>query len=265
MLHGIDHVLIAAADPEVAARELEEELGLRATGGGHHAGLGTWNRLVFLNDGSYLELIGVENADEARRWAVGVAAMEALAQGGGFAGYALDCRPIEADVRVLGGYGSHIGPVVAGSRRRDDGEMVAWRSALPPQIGAHGIPFLIEHLASGVEWSPEAVAERGRSAHPIGSRVLLDGLELPAREPEARAADYARDLGLAMRIVGGAVVTTVGPHVVRLVRAAEGTPVTLRLAADVAPRQVELLGVRFAVARAGTPPATAAGPAMAAR
>lgn len=250
MLHGIDHVLIATADPEAAARELEEELGLRATGGGHHAGLGTWNRVVFLNDGSYLELIGVENADEARRWAVGMAAMEALAEGGGFAGYALDCRPIEADVRLLTGYGSRIGPVVAGSRRRDDGELVAWRSALPPHIGAHGIPFLIEHLASGVEWSPEAVAERARIAHPIGSRVLLSGLELPVPEPEARAADYARDLGVLMRVVGGAVVATVGRHLVRLARATDGTPVTLRLVAEAAPREMDLLGVRFSLERA---------------
>jgi hypothetical protein len=250
VLHGIDHVLIATADPEAAARELEEELGLRATGGGHHAGLGTWNRLVFLNDGSYLELIGVENADEAGRWAVGVATMEALAQGGGFAGYALDCRPIDADVRVLTGYGSRIGRVVAGSRRREDGELVAWRSALPPRIGAHGIPFLIEHLASGVEWSPEAVAERARFAHPIGSRVLLSALELPVPGPESLAADYARDLGVTMRIVGGAVVATVGRHLVRLVRRTDDAPVTLRLVAEAASRQVDLLGVRFSFERA---------------
>jgi hypothetical protein len=250
VLHGIDHVLIATADPEAAARELEEELGLRATGGGHHAGLGTWNRLVFLNDGSYLELIGVENADEARRWAVGVAALEALAEGGGFAGYALDCRPIEADVRVLAGYGSRIGPVVAGSRRRDDGELVAWRSALPPHIGAHGIPVLIEHLASGVEWSPEAVAERAGFAHPVGTRVLLSRLELPVPEPEALAADYARDLGLSMRIVGGAVVANVGRHLVRLARAIDDAPVTLRLVGEATPRQADLLGVRFSFERA---------------
>jgi hypothetical protein len=53
-----------------------------------------------------------------------------------------------------------------------------------------------------------------------------------------------------MRIVGGAVVATVGRHLVRLVRRTDDAPVTLRLVAEAASRQVDLLGVRFSFERA---------------
>src|SRR5688500_3141679 len=60
MIRGIDHLVIACAEPDQAAGELESALGLTAAGGGRHAGLGTFNRIAWLADGSYLELIGVD-------------------------------------------------------------------------------------------------------------------------------------------------------------------------------------------------------------
>ena len=67
MIRGIDHLVIACADPDAAATELESNLGLTAAGGGRHQGLGTFNRIVWLADGSYLELIGVEDREAASR------------------------------------------------------------------------------------------------------------------------------------------------------------------------------------------------------
>ncbi|MEJ7801882.1 MAG: VOC family protein [Candidatus Limnocylindria bacterium] len=58
MIRGIDHLVIACADPAAAATELESALGLAVGGGGRHDGLRTFNRIVWLADGSYLELIG---------------------------------------------------------------------------------------------------------------------------------------------------------------------------------------------------------------
>ena len=46
MLVGIDHLVIACADPDAAAADLEREVGVRAAGGGRHRALGTFNRLV---------------------------------------------------------------------------------------------------------------------------------------------------------------------------------------------------------------------------
>ena len=50
MFIGIDHLVIAVADPDYAATQLELEVGLKATGGGRHKTLGTFNRLVWLGD-----------------------------------------------------------------------------------------------------------------------------------------------------------------------------------------------------------------------
>ena len=64
MFAGIDHVVVACEDPNATANQLEEELGLSFTSGGRHPGAGTWNRLAWLADGSYLELIGVADRRE---------------------------------------------------------------------------------------------------------------------------------------------------------------------------------------------------------
>jgi len=52
MIRGIDHLVIACADPAAAATELQSALGLAVGGGGRHDGLGTFNRIVWLADGS---------------------------------------------------------------------------------------------------------------------------------------------------------------------------------------------------------------------
>ena len=78
MIRGIDHLVIACADPDAAARELEEAIGIAATGGGRHVGRGTFNRIAWLADGSYLELIGVDDRDAAMQQPVGAAAVRAL-------------------------------------------------------------------------------------------------------------------------------------------------------------------------------------------
>ena len=88
MPDAIDHLVIAVPDPEVAAAELEAELGIAVTGGGEHPGVGTFNRLAFLGD-AYLELIGVRDAAAATRWPVGAATQHVLQCGGGFVTYAL--------------------------------------------------------------------------------------------------------------------------------------------------------------------------------
>ena len=71
----IDHVIYATQDLAAAAARLEADHGLRATGGGRHAGIGTENRIVPLG-GGYLELIAVADRAEAERSALGAALAE---------------------------------------------------------------------------------------------------------------------------------------------------------------------------------------------
>ena len=61
---ALDHVIVAVADLDEAARRYDEQHGLTALAGGRHAGHGTGNRIVPLG-GSYIELMGVVDREEA--------------------------------------------------------------------------------------------------------------------------------------------------------------------------------------------------------
>src|SRR5215217_8663351 len=127
MLTGIDHVIIAADDPDVAAGRLEVELGLLPGGGGRHQGVGTFNRLVWLGD-SYLELVGVFDADVAEAGMFGRHINSVLATApNGFAGVALATVDLAATVSQLHGMGSPIADPLDGERLRPDGRVVRWR------------------------------------------------------------------------------------------------------------------------------------------
>ncbi|MEO6059426.1 MAG: VOC family protein [Candidatus Limnocylindria bacterium] len=245
---GIDHVVIAVADPDAAAAELTERVGLAFTGGGRHPGLGTFNRLAFLGD-AYLELIGVEDAAAAQGWSVGRAAVRSLERGGGFVTYALADDGIRGTVARLQANGSSIGPVVHGSRQGSDGEAVEWWTATPPELGPELPPFLIKHAAWGVEWGTEAMDERRAFVHPLGTPASLIGLELEVRDPVALAASWVVEAGMMFAWFGATLVATIGRHVIRLVAAGNGLEQpTAWIAASVdRPRATTTLGLRFIV------------------
>jgi hypothetical protein len=253
MIRGIDHLIIACADPDAAAAELASTIGLAAGGGGRHEGRGTFNRIVWLADGSYLELVGVEDAELARRGPVGLAAVRALdAHGGGLATWALRDDDLEATAAALGAIGT-FGPVVHGSRRRADGEVTEWWTSFPTtDLAPDATPFLIQHAATGAEWSHAAVAERAAFVHPIGAPVGLARLDIATADPPSTAAAIHDALGTDFWAVADLAVAEIGPHVVRLVPRREmpvPAVVTLSAAVD-APRTAELLGLRFDVERA---------------
>jgi catechol 2,3-dioxygenase-like lactoylglutathione lyase family enzyme len=251
MASGIDHVVIAVADPDVAAAELTEEVGLAFTAGGRHAGLGTFNRIAFLGD-AFLELMSVDDVAAAQGWAIGAAAVRALERGGGFATYGLVDDAIRNTVARLGANGSSIGPVVHGSRERPDGERVEWWTATPPLLGPDRPPFLIKHLAAGAEWGAGALAARRSFVHPIGSPVVIERLEIAAPDPLGLAADCGHGLGLEFQVIGTVAACSIGPHVVRLVEGRSAA--TLVIGADVpAPRRINAHGMRFEIVPALLP------------
>lgn len=260
MIRGIDHVVIACADPDAAASELEAALGLTATGGGRHEGRGTFNRIAWLADGSYLELIGVSDPEAALRQPVGAAAVRVLeGNGGGLATYALRDDAVEMTASTLAAIGS-FGAASHGSRQRDDGELVEWWSSFPrTDLAADATPFLIQHALAGAEWSHAALAERAGFRHPIGSPVSLVRLDIASSDPPSTAATIHEHLGLDFWAVADLAVADVGPHVIRLLPRREmAVPAVITLAAEIdAPRTAELLGLRFDVERAELPLPTA--------
>ena len=257
VIRGIDHLVIACGDPNAAAAELEASLGLSCTGGGRHEGIGTLNRIAWLADDSYLELIGVEDRDLALRHPVGAAVVATLdATGGGLATYALRDDGLEATVGGLQGAGSSIGPVQHGSRRRDDEELVEWWAAFPEgPLGPDAPPFLIEHALVGAEWGAAARAARASFRHPIGSPVILARVDVASADPLGTAAAFHEQLGIDMWAVADLAVADVGAHVIRLVPRREmAFPAVLTVGADIdTPRTMELLGVRFDVERVALP------------
>jgi hypothetical protein len=255
MIRGIDHLVIACEDPDAAAAELERSIGLKATGGGRHDGLGTFNRLVWLSDGSYLELIGVDDRAAAVGQPVGAAAVRALDAGGGLATFALLDDDVEVTAATLGARGS-FGPVRPGSRRRPDGELVEWWVAMPnAELGPTSLPFLIQHAYAGAEWGLAALEERSGYVHPLGSPVALVRLDIATPDPPVAAATVHEQLGIDFWAVADLAVAEVGSHVLRYVpRGQVPVPAVVTLAAEIdAPRTAELLGLRFDVERAELP------------
>ncbi len=256
MIRGIDHLVIACADPDEAANQLESGLGISATGGGRHAGRGSRNRIVWLADGSYLELIGIEDAELAGRSPVSAAAVRTLEQhGGGLATYALQEDDIETAAAALGAIGA-VGPVSHGTRTRDDGEVVAWWTSFPNgDLAPDATPFLIQHAFTGAEWGADAMAARAAFRHPIGSPVGLARLDIATADPPTAAATIHAQLGIDFWAVADLAVADVGPHVIRLVPTREmPVPAVVTLTAQIdAPTTAQLLGMRFDVERAAVP------------
>jgi len=262
MFLGIDHLVIAVADPDDAAAQLEGELGLAATGGGRHDALGTFNRLVWLGD-TYLELIGVFARALAERSWIGAPTVRMVGLGGGLATWAIATDALEADLAALRAAGSDLGDPIGGERRRAGGALVRWRLATPALLGPSQPPFLIEHDAASAEWTPADRAARLALAQPLGGPVRLEALELAVDDVNGTRQRFARTAGLQFRpslTGGGSRDADVGRQIVRLRprRGGSGSAV-IRLAAPVPEeRAVELLDCRWVVRPArGSPVATA--------
>ncbi len=255
MFLGIDHLVIAVADPDDAAAQLEAAVGLEATGGCRHDALGTFNRLVWLGD-TYLELIGVFNPALAERSWMGPPMLRTLDEGGGLATWAITTDALEADLAGLRDTGSDLGDPVAGERLRADGAVVRWRLAAPRLLGPSEPPFLIEHDPASAEWAPADRAARRTQEHAIGGPVPLEVLELPVDDVNGTIQRFLRTTGLRFRpslAGGGARDSNVGGQLVRLRprRGASGAAV-VRLTAPVADeRAVELFGCRWVVRPSG--------------
>ena len=253
MASGIDHIVIAVADPDAAAAELTERVGLAFTAGGRHAGRGTFNRIAFLGD-AYLELMGVNDPAAAAGWAIGAAAVRALEHGGGLATYGLVDDAIRNSVKRLQANGSSIGPVVHDSRERPDGEMVEWWTASVGELGPERPPFLIKHLYAGAEWGPDALAARRAFVHQLGSPAVIEQLQVATPDPQGVAAACYRDLDLQFWAVGDVAVCSVGRHAIRLVGGEAGATIVIGAEVD-ASRGVNVCGIRFEIVPATLPAA----------
>lgn len=191
LLMRLDHLVYATPDLNLGIDTIEKVLGVRATPGGQHPGLGTRNALVALGPSSYLEIIGPdpEQPKPAGRRRFGIDELKAprivrwVAQG----------TELEKVAAAAAGKGIKLGAVIPGSRRRPDGVVLAWRYTDPATEVADGlVPFFIDW---GTSPHPSATAARGatlisvRAEHPDAERVqkMINALGLDLRVQKGSA------------------------------------------------------------------------------
>jgi Glyoxalase-like domain len=183
----LDHVVIAAADLDTAARELEDRYGLASIPGGRHPDWGTANRIVPLG-ATYLELIAVVDEPTAARTLAGRWVKSAPT--GQPLGWAVRTNDLDAIAGRLGLMTS------AGSRVTPDGEVLRWRSAgLEDAVDEPTLPFFIEWhpdtpFPGGTDASPFAISKLELEGDPGRLAAWLDGHSLPllVREGTPRVA-----------------------------------------------------------------------------
>jgi hypothetical protein len=73
----LDHVIYGTTDLDAATERIESTLGLTVEPGGHHVGQGSHNRIVPLGPG-YLELLAIDDADEAAASPIGRILLDVL-------------------------------------------------------------------------------------------------------------------------------------------------------------------------------------------
>jgi hypothetical protein len=192
VLAQVDHLVYATPDLDAGIRTIEGLVGVRATPGGQHPGLGTKNALVALGPGRYLEIIGPDpdqpTSPQPRRFGIDGLKQPRLI---GWVAKSTDLEPLVRKARTAG---VGLGDVIAGSRKRPDGVVLAWRYTDPSVVIEHRlIPYFIDW---GTSPHPAASAARGatlvalRAEHPDASRVgkmlMQIGLALPVQPgPEA--------------------------------------------------------------------------------
>jgi hypothetical protein len=184
-----DHAIYAVRDFEAAALRFSEDFGLAAVPGGRHVGWGTANWIVPLGS-SYLELIGVENEDEASRSNLGRHLLSVLAEGERWIGWVVRPQSLDETIARLGLQSSE------GSRTRPDGTTVRWRSTDPAVTMADpSRPFFIEWLV------PEELHPgRTDAAH----RVQPRGISwVQVRGEESAVRSWLGDQSLPVRVAAG--------------------------------------------------------------
>lgn len=188
-LARLDHLVYATPDLQLGIDTIEQRLGVKATPGGQHPGLGTRNALVALGPTSYLEIIGPDSeqpkptgprrfgiddlkAPRIVRWVVKTNDLPVVVE-----------RATRASIKL--------GGLATGSRRRPDGVVLTWRYTDPATVIADGlVPFFIDW---GTSPHPALTAAKGativqlRAEHPDAARVqrMMGQLGLELRISQA--------------------------------------------------------------------------------
>jgi catechol 2,3-dioxygenase-like lactoylglutathione lyase family enzyme len=139
----IDHVTLAGPRLQEMRDAFSAATGISTEYGGSHSNHVTEMALASFPDGSYVELIGIqERADPAalaaHTWS------RFLRDNGGPCAYALSVADVSAEIRRLRGAGIRVGDPEKSGRTRPDGVTLSWETAdVGPGPRGSFFPFLI--------------------------------------------------------------------------------------------------------------------------
>jgi hypothetical protein len=189
----LDHIVYAVPDVAKAVADLEQRLGVRATPGGKHTGLGTHNALLALSENSYLEVIGPDPDQPPpagpRPFGLDTLTTPRLVT------WLAKATNLDQQLAQARASGYDLGVPVPMHRDLPDGTRLEWRLAIPPQpLGDGLVPVLIEwhtrqHPAKTSARGCHLVTLVGEHPQPETVRPLLEalGLSLEIRQGAAPA------------------------------------------------------------------------------
>ena len=151
MIHGIDHIVIAGPDLDALTATFSS-LGFSVVGGGKHP-IGSYNNLIGLADGAYIELLSFYEDSPKHYWWDAV-----HARGGGLIDFCMQTDDIQGDYAIFQAQGVAMSPLVGLSRVRVDGYQLAWLNNEIYGIYQGLIPFVIEDETPREERVPKVTA-----------------------------------------------------------------------------------------------------------
>ncbi len=192
----LDHIVYAVPDLAKAVADLEQRLGVRATPGGKHTGLGTHNALLALSEEAYLEIIGPD-PDQPPPAVPRPFGIDALT-GPRLVTWLAKATDLDKQVAQARAKGYDVGVPTAMHRDLPDGTRIEWRLAIPPQpLGDGLVPVLIEwhtdrHPAKTSAQGCRLVELYGEHPRPETIRPILEAMGLsldirPGAAPALRA------------------------------------------------------------------------------
>ncbi|HEY7059511.1 MAG TPA: VOC family protein [Vicinamibacterales bacterium] len=195
VLGRVDHLVYATPNLQAGVERIEELLGVRATPGGQHPGVGTRNALVSLGPATYLEIIGPDpdqpNPSQPRTFGIDTLPAPRLAT------WAAKAGSLEQIARDAEANRIPLGPISSGSRKTPDGVVLSWRYTSPRAFVADGVvPFFID-------W--------GTTTHPATTAVAGGTVvDLRAEHPDPESVQkMLRSLGLDLAVSKGATPSLV--------------------------------------------------------
>jgi hypothetical protein len=173
LLRRVDHLVYTTPDLKTGIDTIERLVGVRASPGGQHPGMGTRNALIALGPFTYLEIIGPDpeqpKPSGPRRFGI-----DDLKEPRLFTWVARG-TDLDALAAKAAQDGISLGAVISGRRQRPDGVLLTWRYTDPnTSVADRLVPYFIDWGASphpALTAAPGATLVALRAEHPDAARV----------------------------------------------------------------------------------------------